>query len=147
MSHSPGAGPAALRMLVTHLLATTDAERLEAGVDLGNVPAQRALRHVGFEFEGVLRGVDRMVFGLLRADVAPTERRGLALGDGVALAESLPGERERFYAGGPGDFESDPDDRPRLTGPSRGTVVSELASEPMSQGDRERRIRACEETS
>jgi hypothetical protein len=131
-------------MLVTHLLATTDAERLEAGVDLGNVPAQRALRHVGFEFEGVLRGVDRMVFGLLRADVAPAERRVLALGDGVALAESLPGERERFYAGGTGDFESDPDDRPRLTGPTRGTVVSELASEPMSQGDRERQDRACE---
>lgn len=100
VSLSPGAGPTALRMLVTHLLATTDAQRLEAGVDLDNVPAQRTLRHAGFEFEGVLRGVDRMVFGLLRADVAPAGRRVLALSGGVALAESLPGERQRFYAGG-----------------------------------------------
>lgn len=126
---SPGAGPGALRMLVTHLLATTDAQRLEAGVDLDNVTAQRTLRQAGFEFEGVLRGADRMVFGLLRTDVAPVERRVLALGDAVALAESLPAERERFYAGGNGDFEPDLDDRPRLTGPSRGTVVSILDAE------------------
>ena len=50
-----GAGPQALQALTTYLFATTTVERLEAGTDVGNIPAQRGLEKCGFVREGVMR--------------------------------------------------------------------------------------------
>ncbi|SER79131.1 GNAT family N-acetyltransferase [Actinokineospora terrae] len=73
-----GAGVAALRLLVGHLFATTDLDRLEASTDASNVPAQRALAGAGLLREGVARGAqlrggerrDMVLYGVLRTDVA-----------------------------------------------------------------------------
>ncbi|RLK60871.1 GNAT family N-acetyltransferase [Actinokineospora cianjurensis] len=73
-----GAGVAALRLLVGHLFATTDLDRLEASTDVSNVPAQRALEAAGLLREGVARGAqlrggerrDMALYGVLRSDLA-----------------------------------------------------------------------------
>ena len=121
-----GVGVLAVRMLVGYLLASTDVDRIEASTDVENVAAQRVLKKGGFRIEGVLRGAqvrggerrDMVQYGLLRSDLlAPpesAERTISAARDGVALAEPIPGEREKFYVDAAGDFEVDKDDRPRL---------------------------------
>lgn len=71
-----GIGPEAQRQLVTYLLSTTTANRLQAGTDVDNIAEQRALERVGFRREGVQRGLyfregewrDSVMYGLLRED-------------------------------------------------------------------------------
>ncbi|HEY0454631.1 GNAT family protein [Actinophytocola sp.] len=134
-----GVGAHALRLVAEHLLRTTDLDRLEASTDLENVPAQRVLAKGGFRAEGVLRGAqlrggrrrDMMLFSLLRSDlVAPASaeaRREIVISrDGVALAQPVAGEREKFYVDAAGDFEVDRDDRPRIAGPVRSSLLSVL---------------------
>lgn len=137
-----GIGMRALRLLVDHLFATTDLDRLEAGTDVENVAAQRVLARCGFRAEGVLRGAqlrggvrrDMMVYGLLRADLTPpppagSPREVVASGDGVALAPPVAGEREKFYVDAAGDFEIDRDDRPQVAPPARSFLLSVLDAE------------------
>lgn len=71
-----GHGARAQRMLVTYLLATTPAHRVQASTDVCNVPEQKALERAGFVREGVLRGAqwrggcwhDLALFARLRGD-------------------------------------------------------------------------------
>lgn len=134
-----GVGGRALRLLADHLFASTDLDRIEASTDVSNVAAQRVLARGGFRAEGVLRGAqlrdgvrrDMMVFGLLRADLTPPPPPGgprevVAVADGVALAEPVAGEREKFYVDAAGDFEVDRDDRPNVAGPARSSLLSVL---------------------
>ena len=70
-----GVGTTAQRLLVQYLFDNTPAHRLEAYTDVENIAEQRALETVGFEREGVLRGIvfragkwrDSIVYALLRA--------------------------------------------------------------------------------
>jgi len=124
-----GTGAAAVRMLAEYLLATTEVDRIEASTGVENVAAQRVLVKGGFRFEGVLRGAQRrlgkrrdmMQFALLRDDLVEPAASGsrtiVAMRDGVALAEPVPGEREAFYQQAAGDFDVDKDDRPRVAPP------------------------------
>ncbi|MCT2588147.1 GNAT family N-acetyltransferase [Actinophytocola gossypii] len=134
-----GVGVQALRLLVEHLFATTDLDRIEASADLANVRSQRALGKSGFRAEGVVRGAqlrggvrrDMMLFGLLRTDLVPppapgADREIVIARDGVALAPPVIGEREKFYVDAAGPFEVDRDDRPMITGPARSSVLSVL---------------------
>ncbi len=133
-----GVGVRALRTLAEYLLATTEVDRIQAETDAENGAAQRALAKAGFRVEGVLRGAhviggrrrDMVQYGLLRSDLAvPSAGAGrtpVVARDGVALVESVPGEREAFYAQGAGDFEVDRDDRPRVAPPARSSVLSVL---------------------
>jgi RimJ/RimL family protein N-acetyltransferase len=69
-----GIGSAAQRLLAEELLATSDANRVEADTDVGNVAEQRALEKAGFVREGVARGAqwrmgawhDRVLYGFVR---------------------------------------------------------------------------------
>jgi len=71
-----GVGTLSQRLLVEHLFATTEVDRIEASTDVDNVAEQRALEKAGFRREGVLRGAqvrggvrrDIVLFGLLRSD-------------------------------------------------------------------------------
>ena len=63
-------------MLAEHLLAATDANRVEASTDTDNLAEQRALERAGFRREGVVRGAqyragrwhDLVVYARLRGD-------------------------------------------------------------------------------
>jgi RimJ/RimL family protein N-acetyltransferase len=133
-----GHGPAALRMLIDYLFATTEVDRIEAETDVENRAAQRALARAGMRSEGVLRGAhvrggvrrDMVAYGLLRADtVRPqpdAERTVVAERDGVALAEPVDGERERLFAEAGGEFDVDRDDRPRVAPASVGSLLTVL---------------------
>ncbi|MGH3878194.1 MAG: GNAT family N-acetyltransferase [Actinophytocola sp.] len=133
-----GVGVLALRMLVGYLLASTDVDRIEASTDVDNVAAQRVLKKGGFRLEGVLRGAqfrggerrDMVQYGLLRSDLVPppenVERTIVVARDGVALAEPVAGEKEKFFVDAAGDFEVDKDDRPRLAAAARSTLLSVL---------------------
>jgi ribosomal-protein-alanine N-acetyltransferase len=55
-----GLGTASQRLLVEYLFRYTTAHRLEALTNTGNLAEQKALERLGFQREGVLRG---MVFG------------------------------------------------------------------------------------
>ncbi len=69
-----GVGTTAQRLLVQYLFDTTPAHRLEAYTEVENVAEQRALEKVGFEREGVHRGIvfragkwrNSIVYALLR---------------------------------------------------------------------------------
>jgi [ribosomal protein S5]-alanine N-acetyltransferase len=71
-----GLGTAAQRMLVDHLFRFTAAHRLEAITDSENTAEQKALEHIGFKREGVLREVvfqnggwrDAVMYALLRGE-------------------------------------------------------------------------------
>lgn len=73
-----GLGTAAQRLLVCHLFQFTLAHRLEAQTDADNIAEQTALERLGFQREGLLRGVrfrdgawrDMVIYGLLRAEFA-----------------------------------------------------------------------------
>ena len=77
-----GYGGEAQRLLADHLLATTDANRIEAMTDVENQAEQRALEKAGFRREGVLYGAqfrgggwhDLVVFSFVRP-AEPTMRR------------------------------------------------------------------------
>jgi RimJ/RimL family protein N-acetyltransferase len=74
-----GYGALSQSMLADHLFADSEANRVEADTDVGNVVEQRALERAGFVREGVLRGAqyrqgrwhDLVVYARLRADVPP----------------------------------------------------------------------------
>jgi RimJ/RimL family protein N-acetyltransferase len=133
-----GAGAAAIRLLAEYLFATTILDRVEAETDRENVPAQRALAKAGFRPEGLVRGAhvrggerhDMLSYSLLRTDVVeatePGEREVVVSRDGVTLAVPGPGDREKFYVAGSGEFAIDPDDRPRVTGTTRSSLLSVL---------------------
>lgn len=137
-SRGRGAGTVAIRLLAEYLFATTDIDRVEAQTDRENVPAQRALAKAGFRPEGLLRGAqlrggrrrDMLAYSLLRTDVVEASTAGtrqiVITRDGIALAEPGPGDREKFYIAGAGDFAIDPDDRPRVTGTTRSFLLSVL---------------------
>lgn len=69
-------GAAAQQALAAQLFATSDANRIVADTDIGNVAEQRSLERAGFTREGVARGAqwrrgawhDRVVYSLLRTD-------------------------------------------------------------------------------
>ncbi|HEX6360139.1 GNAT family N-acetyltransferase [Actinophytocola sp.] len=140
-SRGRGAGATALRLLAEYLFATTDIDRVEADTDRENVPAQRALAKAGFRPEGLVRGAyvrggerrDMLSYSLLRTDVVEAteagERAVVLTRDGVTLAVPGPGDREKFYVAGSGEFAIDPDDRPRVVGPTRSSLLSVLDTE------------------
>jgi RimJ/RimL family protein N-acetyltransferase len=71
-----GIGTEAQRQLVDYLFRTTTGYRLEARTEIENLAEQKSLEKVGFQREGVLRGLyfrdgswrDSVIYGLLRAD-------------------------------------------------------------------------------
>ncbi len=73
-----GIGSRAQRLLVEHLLATTDVSRVEASTDVENVAEQRSLEKAGFVREGVLRSAqgradgrhDLVVYSFVRVDLS-----------------------------------------------------------------------------
>jgi RimJ/RimL family protein N-acetyltransferase len=137
-SRGRGAGATAIRLLAEYLFATTELDRVEASTDRENIPSQRALAKAGFRAEGLIRGAqlrgghrrDMLAYSLLRTDVVEiTEtaaREVVVAHDGILLAEPGPGDREKFYVAGAGDFAIDPDDRPRVTGAVRSSLLSVL---------------------
>jgi RimJ/RimL family protein N-acetyltransferase len=137
-SRGRGAGTTALRLLAEYLLASTDIDRIEAETDRENTPSQRALAKAGFRAEGLVRGAqlrggrrhDMLSYSLLRTDVIESAehaaREFVIVRDGLVLAEPGPGDREKFYVAGAGDFAVDADDRPRVTGPARTSLLTVL---------------------
>jgi RimJ/RimL family protein N-acetyltransferase len=78
-----GLGTAAHRLLVDHLFRYTTAHRLEALTNTGNVAEQKVLERLGFQREGVLRGIvfgngdwqDNVIYSLLRDEAGCTPSR------------------------------------------------------------------------
>ncbi|MER6210965.1 GNAT family N-acetyltransferase [Streptomyces sp. NPDC001073] len=72
-----GVGTAAQRMLVQHLFAHTQVNRIDANTDVTNIAEQRALEKAGFTREGILRGAqfrngkfhDMALYSILRHEV------------------------------------------------------------------------------
>ncbi len=132
-----GAGSLALRLLVEHLFATTDVDRIEAGTEVGNQAARKALGRAGFRVEGIVRGAivrdgerrDDIRYGVLRQDFAPAagERVVVAERDGVALAEALPGDRAAVFDRCASEFDLDADPRPSPAWPSGSTWLTIMA--------------------
>lgn len=132
-----GVGTAALRLLVDHLFATTDVDRIEAGTETDNLAARKSLRRAGFQAEGITRGAvprggvrrDHVRYSLLRQDFAGggTERVILIERDGVALAEALPGDRETVFDRSSSEFDLDLDNRPPPAWPSQSTWLTIMA--------------------
>lgn len=93
-----GLGPTAGRLLIDYLFDTTELGRVEAYTEEANVAGQRGLEKIGFQREGIMRGVhlrggkqrDLVLYSLLRSDLERT-RTILADRDGVALARTRPG--------------------------------------------------------
>ncbi len=71
-----GFGTTAQRLLIDHLFATTDCNRVQSDTAVDNPAEQRALEKVGMQREGVIRGAefrdgtyhDHIVYGILRND-------------------------------------------------------------------------------
>jgi RimJ/RimL family protein N-acetyltransferase len=69
-------GAAAQRTLALQLFASSDANRVQADTDIGNISEQRSLQHAGFNRECIARGAqwrcgawhDRVIFAMLRDD-------------------------------------------------------------------------------
>jgi RimJ/RimL family protein N-acetyltransferase len=74
-------GAAAQRELALQLFASSDANRVQADTDIGNISEQRSLQHAGFSREGIARGAqwrcgawhDRVIFAMLRNDATMRE--------------------------------------------------------------------------
>lgn len=72
-----GFGTKAQRLVADYLFETTDAFRVEASTDVGNIAEQRALEKAGYRREGVNRGAqvrpdgrhDLVLYAILRSDV------------------------------------------------------------------------------
>jgi RimJ/RimL family protein N-acetyltransferase len=75
-----GLGTAAQRLLVEYLFATTTANRIQAGTEVANAAERQALERVGFQVEGVQRGIgfrdgewrDGVMYSILRSDPRAT---------------------------------------------------------------------------
>lgn len=75
-------GASAQYLLTDQLFQTSDANRVQAMTDVGNVGEQRSLERAGFTLEGVVRGCqwrdgawhDGVLYGRLRADNPPGGR-------------------------------------------------------------------------
>ena len=99
-----GIGSEARRQLVTYLLSTTTANRLQAGTEVENIADQRALERVGFRREGVQRGLyfrggawrDNVMYGLLREDWIASDPGWSSLRDDT--------HRQPAFGGGVGWF-------------------------------------------
>jgi RimJ/RimL family protein N-acetyltransferase len=138
-----GAGATALRLLIEHLFATTEVDRIEASADVGNVASRKALRKAGMRREGLLRGAqlrggvrrDMAGFSILRSDLPDPdgEREVVATGDGIALGTPLPGDEEALAGHHESGFDVDPDDRPprHLVLSQRLTVLDRHTGEPL----------------
>lgn len=134
-----GVGTLVLRLLVEHLFATTEVDRIEAGTDPGNVAARRSLSKVGFRAEGVVRGAqlrggqrhDQVRYGLLRSDVADagTERVIVARRDGVGLARVVAGDREDVFDRCTSEFDLDTDYRPSPMPPNTSSWLTIMDTE------------------
>jgi RimJ/RimL family protein N-acetyltransferase len=69
-------GAAAQRAIADELLAASEANRVMADTDIGNVAEQRSLEHAGFTREGIARGAqwrtgawhDRVIYSRIRSD-------------------------------------------------------------------------------
>ena len=132
-----GVGTVVLRLLVEHLFATTDVDRIEAGTEVDNQAARKSLGRAGFRAEGVLRGVvvragvrrDQVLYSLLRKDFegATGERVVLVERDGIALAEALPGDRAEVFDRCGSEFDLDEDPRPVPAWPSPSSWLTILA--------------------
>jgi RimJ/RimL family protein N-acetyltransferase len=67
----------AQRLLAEELLGQTEANRVQADTDIGNIAEQKALQRAGFTREGIARGAqwrcgewhDRVVYSLVRGDL------------------------------------------------------------------------------
>jgi RimJ/RimL family protein N-acetyltransferase len=147
-----GVGPTALRLLVEHLFATTDVDRIEAGTEVDNLAARKALGRAGFRGEGIVRGAivrdgrrrDDVRYALLRQDfLVGGERVIVAERDGVALAEALPGDRAEVFERCASEFDLDTDRRPPPAWPSQifwltivagGVPVGGISYRPASYG-------------
>jgi len=85
-----GYGTAAQRALVDYLFAYTQANRIEAHTETGNLAEQKSLEKAGFTREGVVRGAcfrngmwrDMVAYSAIRADLP----LGSGVGDGGAAA-------------------------------------------------------------
>jgi len=74
-----GYGTRAHRLVARYLFAHTQAHRLEASTEVGNIAEQRALEKAGFTREGIIRGCgwrdgawrDGVTYSLLRTDPVP----------------------------------------------------------------------------
>ncbi|MFL6143344.1 MAG: GNAT family N-acetyltransferase [Labedaea sp.] len=118
-----GVGSLAQRLLMEHLFATTEVDRVEASTEVDNVAERKALRRAGFRPEGLIRGAsmrggirrDYVSFSVLRSDLRPVsgQRVIVVQRDGVGLAEPHSDDEERLYAGAASEFDLDQDDRPR----------------------------------
>ncbi len=138
-----GAGPTALRLLIEHLFATTEVDRVEASADVQNVASQKALRKAGMRREGVLRGAqfrggkrhDMVGFGILRSDLPDPDavREIVATGEGIALGTPLPSDDDALSSRYSSDFDIDPDDRPlrHHPTPERLVVLDRVTEEPI----------------
>jgi RimJ/RimL family protein N-acetyltransferase len=130
-----GVGTEALRLLIRHLFATTDVDRLEASTDVTNIPAQRSLEKAGLTREGIIRGAqlreggrhDIVAYSILRSDVGLREI--VARGKGFALAKMLDGDKDRLTELGDGAFDADRDDSPPPLDISRLAVTNEEGTE------------------
>ena len=76
-----GVGTIAHRLLVDYLFATTTTHRIQAATEVDNMAERRALERVGFQLEGVQRGIgfrgrewrDGVMYSILRSDSRPAE--------------------------------------------------------------------------
>jgi len=73
-----GIGRQSIALLSSHLFEREDAIRVQATTDVDNAAMRRVLEHLGFAFEGILRGFmptgsgpphDYAMYGLTKADV------------------------------------------------------------------------------
>jgi RimJ/RimL family protein N-acetyltransferase len=112
-----GGGAAAGMLLIRHLFATTEIDRVQMIVEAANVPGWRALERIGMYREGVLRQVgvrggkrrDLLLYSMVRSDLEPSDgkRRILARLDGLALAQTWPTDRDAV----PDPLSVGPDDQ------------------------------------
>lgn len=71
-----GVGTRALRLVIDWTFATTDAQRIDCYIEVGNEPSMRMVERVGFRREGLLRAweagpdgpIDCVVWSVLRSD-------------------------------------------------------------------------------
>ena len=148
-----GVGTAALRLLVEHLFATTEVDRIEASTEPDNQAARKSLGRAGFRAEGIVRGAilrdgqrrDYVRYSLLRTDFEPVggERTVVVERDGIALTEALPGDRAEVFDRCTSEFDLDEDRRPVPAWPSPsswltivadGVAVGGLSVRPVSYG-------------
>jgi RimJ/RimL family protein N-acetyltransferase len=77
-----GYGTEAVKLMTTWLFASAKAERVQASTDVNNAAMRAVLEHLGFQFEGVMRGygaassgtrIDGAMYAVLKPEWADTE--------------------------------------------------------------------------